>query len=236
MLRIGHSFHAADRNVRAAIEGGDRSWLSALVLRQLRAGADSVDVGTAGIEGDEATILSWCIALAESASGRSVMIDCANAELLCATAQNCLYPPWLNSLDVSGPWPSQLGDLMQHGCQLVIQLRDGAQLPASAQERLDWCEQALSRCQAFPQTAIWIDAVALPWGGDLFAGRVLLDFLELARLRWPELALLVGLSNLSFGHPDRSSIHRLWLPELRSRGLRGALLDPFDPALMALAG
>jgi 5-methyltetrahydrofolate--homocysteine methyltransferase len=231
LLRIGHRFDAGDPHVRSAIESGDRAWLSRLVRRQLSAGADLVDVNVAALGAEAPLLLPWCIGLAESAGGRAVMIDCADAELLCATAEDCAYPPWLNSLDVSSPWPVRLPQLLRRGCRLVIQLRDGERIPTTAQERMQWCERALARCSDFAADSIWIDAVALPFGDDLERGRSLLAFLEAAHARWPQLPVLVGLSNLSFGHRDRSAIHRLWLAELGARWLRGALLDPFDPAL-----
>ena len=103
MLLIGHSFHATDRHVHAAIASGDRFWLASLVQRQLRAGADCVDISAAGVDADEGTILAWCVSLAESAGGRAVMIDSADAELLCATARACCR----SSLTPTRPMPSR---------------------------------------------------------------------------------------------------------------------------------
>lgn len=236
MLKIGHSLHASDPNVRRAMESGDRDWIAALARRQILAGVDLIDLNASAFEDHEEEILLWCVELLEPLLDRSLMIDSAIPRVLVDVGSRCVKAPWLNSFELSAAWPSELAPLLARGARWIVQLRDGSRIPEDADDRLELCERALERSAANSLPTPWIDAVALPWGEDLEAGRGLLDFLEQARRRWPELRTLVGLSNISYGYRDRARLHRLWLHELRRRDLGGALLDAFDPALLQLAG
>ena len=109
--------------------------------------------------------------------------------------------------------------------------------PVNDADRMRWAESGLGRLTdlgVVPER-IWIDAVALPWGEAVEAGDPLRAFLAEARRRWPRCRRLVGLSNLSWGCPDRAGIHRRWLPGLLEAGLDTLILDPLETGLVDLA-
>jgi 5-methyltetrahydrofolate--homocysteine methyltransferase len=50
---------------------------------------------------------------------------------------------------------------------------------------------------------------------------------------WPDLQSTCGLSNISFGLPNRKLLNRVYLAMLIAHGLAAAIVDPLDSALMA---
>jgi len=235
MILIAETFNAGTTPVRAALQAGDRGWVEVSLRRQLAAGVDLVECNASGF-GDEEAILRWLVETVEPASPVPLSLDSADPQVLAAVATGRRRPPLLNSVDATGI-AAPLADAVRAGASIVVQLRRGDQLPRGCDDRLRLAEAALAAAdrQGLPRERIWIDPGLLPWGDDVDAGRPLLAFLE-SFPRDPHGArTLVGLSNVSWGHPDRRRVNRDWLRRLRDAGLGGAILDPFDRDLLEVA-
>ncbi|HEX9639836.1 MAG TPA: dihydropteroate synthase [Candidatus Krumholzibacteria bacterium] len=233
MFLIGQTLNSSDPNVRTAMASGDLDWLRATAARQYETGVDAIDVNAGALAEHEAEIMRWLVPHLETATGRPLSIDSADADLLLQVGRSCRLSPLLNSFSLEHPWPQELAQLVRDGCAIVCQMRRRGWLPSSCDERLRYAEQCLERLAAMkiPAERVYLDPVLLPWGDDLSAGRGLLDFIE----RFDALPTLVGLSNVSFGHAHRCRVNGLWFTALRDRGLSAAIVDPFDPALMIAA-
>lgn len=234
MFWIGQTLNSSDPRVAEAMSTGERRWLESVARRQAQAGVHAIDVHAGTFGDDEIPILRAILPWIEAASNRRICVDSARLEVLLEVAEGRHHRPILNSLELGLEWPAQLASLGATGCDIVVQLRRGGQLPEGAEDRLAWTEEALERLDVLgvSRERVFIDPVLLAWGDDLQAGRGLLDFVADATRRWPRLRTLVGLGNVSYGHPGRGELHRRWLMELQSRGLRAAIVDPFDSELL----
>jgi 5-methyltetrahydrofolate--homocysteine methyltransferase len=140
----------------------------------------------------------------------------------------------LNSLALDTRWSDDFTALLVDGdCEAVLSLRRGHELPASAEERWAWATEGLARLEAkgVDPDRVLVDAIALPWGDDVDAGRGMLDFVE----RWSSAGTgagaLVGLGNFGHGQPEAVRINREWFARLGNVGLAAALVDAFEPGL-----
>ncbi len=242
MFLIAQTFNSSSPTVHAALAAGDRGWFESSVRAQLSAGLDYLECNASSFGSAELDVLGWLVEVVETLAEQPLSIDSPHPDVLASLVKKRRYPPLLNSVectpDVLRTLPVEILDALTGGrASLVVQLRRGATLPEGADQREAWAGEALVELgqHGVARDRVWVDPVLLPWGPQLEAGRGVFDFLDRSAKTWPGLVHLVGLSNVSFGHDDRRALHRLWLDELMSHGLRAAILDPFDAALIAHA-
>ena len=60
-----------------------------------------------------------------------------------------------------------------------------------------------------------------------------MDTMYAVREQYPDAHLTIGLSNISFGLPDRKLLNRTFLPLAMNAGLDAAIMDPTDKLLMS---
>jgi 5-methyltetrahydrofolate--homocysteine methyltransferase len=231
---IAQNLNASDGAVAAAIAAGDGPWIRSVVRRIEDAGLDAIDLN-AGTFGDaEATLLRWLVEQVEPLTPLTLSLDSARPEVLGAVARGTGRPVILNALALDTPWSDDLEALLVEGeCEAVLSLRRGHELPASAEDRWAWATEGLARLEAkaVDPGRVLVDAIALPWGDDVEAGRGMLDFVERWSARGSGAGALVGLGNLGHGRADAVRINREWLARLRNAGLAAALVDAFEPGL-----
>jgi cobalamin-dependent methionine synthase I len=237
MLLIGETLTSSSPAVRTALVSRDAAWLTACARRQLAAGVELLDCNAAVLGAGERAALVWLAELLEGAVAAPLCLDSSDVAVLAAAGCGRRFPPVLNSVAATPPWPELIVELVGAGARLIVQLREGRQLPHDATTRLRWAERALAGAAraGLPAERILLDPVLLPWGHDLVQGAPLLAFVEDAATRWPAVATIVGLSNASFGAAGRSEIHRAWLRALKTAGLGAVILNPFDAELIAIA-
>lgn len=237
MLIIGETLNSSSPSVRAALSSRDSAWLVSCARRQLEAGAQALDCNAAAFGPRERDVLRWLAELLDRELTARLSLDSPDTSVLLHVAQGRRLPPLLNSVPADPPWPDALVSQVLAGAELIVQLRVGSTLPGDLTTREAWAEQAVEGAlrAGIPLSRLLLDPVVLPWGHDLVAGAAVLQFVEWASARRPKLRTVVGLSNTSWGFPDRAAIHRRWLTALRDRGLSAAILGPLDAELMALA-
>jgi 5-methyltetrahydrofolate--homocysteine methyltransferase len=87
--------------------------------------------------------------------------------------------------------------------------------------------------QGLSSEDIFVDPLVRPVAADPGAVRLFLDSLAAIKEALPEVRTIAGLSNASFGLPQRSLINRTLLALAMSRGLDAAICDPSDKDLQA---
>ena len=81
---------------------------------------------------------------------------------------------------------------------------------------------------------VYFDPLVLPVSVDSNQGMVTLKTLEQIKTRYPAAKTVMGLSNISYGLPQRKLINRIFLVVAAYAGLDAAILDPLDAKIMSL--
>jgi 5-methyltetrahydrofolate--homocysteine methyltransferase len=107
--------------------------------------------------------------------------------------------------------------------------------PQSADHALSKAERMvglLAREGVSPED-IFIDPLVRPIGVDSNSGALFLESVERIKKNLPDVKTIAGLSNVSFGLPQRRQLNRTFLALALSRGLDAAICDPLDDELQA---
>lgn len=197
-------------------------------LIQVEQGADVLDVnvGVAGV--DELVLLPEVVKLISGTVDVPLCIDSANPEALAAALKVYEGKALVNS--VTGEeksLQSVLPVVKEYGAAVVGLLMDDSGIPNDPEKRLAIAHKIVKRAekQGIDRSDIVIDCLTMTVSSDHNAAAVTLKTIERVV---EELGtnIILGISNVSFGLPDRHSITKTMLAMALRAGLTCVIMDP----------
>ena len=82
------------------------------------------------------------------------------------------------------------------------------------------------------QDRIYIDPLVRPVSTDLYQARFVLQAIRTTKQEFPSVHICLGLSNISFGLPQRNNLNRAFFAMLIEAGCDAAIIDPTEPGMM----
>ncbi len=231
--------------IRAAMSGGPDAgagagYIAWMVERQVAARADFLDLNVDELstrEEEQQTAMAWIARTIGELTHTPLSLDSSSVATLRAGIGALVPgapPPLLNSaaldrLDV-------LDVAAGAGCSVVLSAAGGADLPSDADQRVANAMRMVDAASArgIPLERIHIDSIVLPVAVSM-DGKSGAHFLDaVTRLRaelGPEVRLTGGLSNVSFGMPERRLVNDVFLDLALAAGVDSAIIDPIanDP-------
>lgn len=236
MLIIGESINSTLREVGEAISNRDEQFLAELAQKQVAAGAAMLDVNVAVAEGDEADNLLWAVRTIQRAVSVPLVLDSRKPDALKAALKAHQGRPIINS--ISGE-ERRLVELLplaaEHDCGVILLCLDDRGIPKTPEDRCAVARFLVERATraGIEPERLYVDPLIMAIGADWRAARVALDTLRLIRTMLPQVHTVGGISNVSFGMPQRSLLSRTFLTMAISLGLDAFLVNVEDKALMA---
>jgi 5-methyltetrahydrofolate--homocysteine methyltransferase len=207
---------------------GDFSKVREYALSQQRAGAHIIDVnvGAAGI--DEIKILPEAVKIVMEAVKIPLSIDSANPEAIEAALEVYKGKALINSVTGEKKSLEAVLPIAKKFNAAVIGLTFDERGPANdVRIRLEVAREILSKTQelGIAQEDILIDCLVRPVCVEADAAMVTLETIRLVN---QELGLntVLGISNVSFGLPDRKNLNAAFLAMAVAEGLTCAIADP----------
>jgi 5-methyltetrahydrofolate--homocysteine methyltransferase len=123
----------------------------------------------------------------------------------------------------------------EHDSCLIALAMDESGIPKTVEGRLRCCETILSACESYGVSIqnVYIDPLVMPISTDINSGMVTLKTLTAIKEKFPGAKTVTGLSNVSYGLPERSRLNVAFLHMCIFAGLDAAIVDPLDETLMA---
>lgn len=213
--------------------GVGRDYLVAAALRQQRAGAHYIDVNVDEIDADEGVrvaAMAWLVRLLEPDLSVPLSLDSSSVAVLEAGFRASTAPSgalMLNS--ASAERPEALDLAAAHHAAVVLSAAGAGSLPATVEGKLENARLIFAAAQArgIPAADCHVDLLVLPVGVDAEAGNA---FLEAARRfraeHGPDVRITGGLSNVSFGLPNRKLINDAFVALGMDAGVDSGIIDP----------
>ncbi len=209
------------------------SYVQAMAGRQEAAGADWLDLNADEVAADSATrvrAMAWLVATVEATAGVPVSINSSDVAVLeagVAASAGPVGPLLLNSASLERPEVLELA--ARAGCAVVIAASGQAGMPANADERVAnataMVEQAIAR--NVPPERLFVDPLVLPVAVEPVApGHVLETARRLRSTYGRAIHLTGGLSNVSFGMPERRLLNDVFIDLAADAGIDSGIIDP----------
>ena len=207
---------------------GDFSKVREYAISQQKAGAHIIDVnvGAAGI--DETKILPEAIRIVMEAVDIPLSIDSANPEAIEAALEVYEGKAIINSVTGEKKSLKAVLPIAKKFNAAVIGLAFDEKGPVNdARTRLEIAREILSKTQEFgiAQEDVLIDCLVRPVCVEANAAMVTLQTVRLVNQEL-RLNTVLGISNVSFGLPDRKNLNAAFLAMAVAEGLSCAIVDP----------
>ncbi len=237
MIIIGELINGTRKSIKEAIAARDADAIAELARKQAEAGADYIDCNPGTTGEQEVEDLVWLTQTVQAATDRPISFDSPNAQALRAALD--VYeglPPLINSISgEEGRLEAMLPLALDAGASVVALLIGGSQMPRDANERVEIGKRLVRALLdgGLKPEQVFIDPAVLSVGTEPTAGMEVLRAIAGMREAFPECHITAGLSNVSFGLPNRRLLNRTFLAMAVAYGLDSAIVDPLDRDLMA---
>lgn len=233
---VGERLNTSRKRIREAVLARNEIAIADEARKQWESGATHIDVNAGAPGGNEKEDLAWLVAVVQKSVDAPLCIDSPNPEAILSVLDRLVHRPLINSISLETKRFDALAELVKtHPCDIVgLCMSDGG-MPVDDQDivkRAGLLVEALGRLGVGLER-IYIDPLVQPIGANHLNGRMALIAMQSIRRLYPEVHLICGLSNISFGMPRRKEINRVFLTMAMAAGLDSAILDPLDSSLMA---
>jgi 5-methyltetrahydrofolate corrinoid/iron sulfur protein methyltransferase len=236
MLLMGESINGTRKQVAEAIQERDAEFIKTLAIDQVEAGAGVLDVNGGVAGGDEIADMTWLIETVMGVTDMQLMVDSASAAVLEHGVKLIIdrggKVPFINSISGEQARIDAALPLVEKYKTPVIALclsEEG--IPPTAEDRFAVAKQLHDLCTGagLPAEDVW---VVLSVSADGTAAKVTMETLRLVKERLP-VRTTGGLSNVSFGLPNRPLLNRTFVAMCAGLGIDGAVLDVRNKQMMA---
>ncbi len=236
MLIVGERINTSRKPVDKAVANRDADYIKSDVRSQVESGADLIDVNAGSRRNSEVADLSWLIEIIQKDLPQvRLCLDSSNPGSLKAVLEQVENPPLLNSTTAEGARFEAMAPVIQmRDCEIVALCIDERGIPKSAEQTLENAGRLVADLKSLgiEGKRIYLDPVIQAVSANTNAALMILEVIERLRRELPEVNVICGLSNISFGLPERSLVNRTFLPLAMKSGLNAAIVDPLDKKLM----
>ena len=236
MIIVGERLNSSRRVVLEALQNKDAEYLCGQALAQEKADAAYIDLNAAAMMDDDIKALCWAIPLIQRAVKVPLALDTPNPQAMEAALKTHQGRALLNSLSGdSAALDAFLPLIKQYRPRVIALCLDKEGPPENA----DIAVSRARRMAEILQSAglkledIFIDPLVRPIGVDHATGLVFLESVARIKSALPGVKTIAGVSNVSFGLPQRRLINRTLLVLAMAKGLDAAICDPLDGDVQA---
>ena len=224
------------KRMQQALLEDDIDYLVEMAIRQADAGADLLDVNVGYPGVDEVRMLPRAVQAIQAAVDLPLQLDTTNPEALEAALRVCHGKAAVNSVNGKEESLSAVLPLVKkYGAAVVGLTLDGDGIPDTAEKRLAIAERILTRAEALgiPREDVWIDCLTLTVSAQQEQAA---ETLKAVRLVTEKLGLrtVLGVSNISFGLPNRLLVTQAFLASALEAGLTMPIVNPNQKEIMDL--
>jgi 5-methyltetrahydrofolate--homocysteine methyltransferase len=227
MILIGEKLNSSIPRTLGALKNRDTDYLVKLIKKQTSAGAFYLDVNTALAENEAETML-WLISLITEHSDCGIMLDTPNADVIAAVMPKIRDKKLIiNSVTMDEKYDGLIKIAAEYKAGLVCLPMNGRHIPATAEERLVVALALVEKLRraGVKNENIYMDALAGAIAADNSNAPVTLNTIRLIKEKEPQINIICGLSNISFGLPGRVRLNAAFLMMAMQNGLNSVIAD-----------
>ncbi|HSV49595.1 MAG TPA: cobalamin-dependent protein [Candidatus Acidoferrales bacterium] len=237
MIIVGEKINGTRTLVAQAIRERNKVFIQRLALEQSQAGANFIDVNAGTHPNQEPADVTWLVESIQEVTETNLCIDSANPLALLAGIKAAKKLPMINSLSAE---KQRIEKVLPIACdyktELVALSLDDNGIPNTASQRLKIVRKlvGLARKGGLIDSKLYIDPLVTTIATDNNSGKIAFDTIRAIKSEFPEVHITCGLSNISFGQPNRSLINQAFAALAIEAGLDSAIIDPGDRNLRSM--
>lgn len=229
-VMIGEKINPTGRKkVAENIRAGNLEALLSDASAQVLAGAQMLDVNVGVPLIDEPAMVSQVVTMLQNSVDAPLVIDSSFSEALRTGGQVYYGRPLLNSLNAEPEKMDEVIPIAKRVGGAILCLTTETEVPVKAEDRLKYAKIILDRllAEGFTRNDVVFDVLSLT-ASAMREGAI--ETFRAVEMIAKELgcATTFGLSNSSFGLPNRRFVHQSFLTNSIARGLNSAIMNVLE--------
>ncbi len=233
---IGERINTSRKKVQEAVASRDAGYIIDDVKQQQEAGASFIDVNAGARIGHETEDMKWLLDTIQPVVTIPLALDSPDPAVLEMAFGMVKTEPLINSISLEKDrFDAMMPFLQGKKCKIIALCMDDAGMPNSADDIIARADSLVKELNAIdiPTSAIYVDPLVQPISVDSNKGTMVLDAVRGIKANYPDIHITGGLSNISYGLPQRKIINRTFVTLMMDAGMDSAIIDPLDPKIMA---
>lgn len=235
MIIIGEKLNSSIPSALEGLNQKSKTFVTELAARQAQAGAQFLDLNTGMCE-DEGEMLVWAAKLVrEAAPECRIMADSSSPKALRRLFESVELPgAVVNSVTLEEDRLSGVLPIVREFKTGIVGMPVGKEgIPKTADQRVENAGKLIQilRENEVQDSDIYIDIVVEAAATGWEAPSAALEATRILRAEYPDVHLLAGLSNISFGLPKRGVINQAFLACALMSGADALIMDITNPQM-----
>jgi cobalamin-dependent methionine synthase I len=236
MIIVGELINASRKVVAAAIEKQDQEAITKIARDQAEAGADFIDVNAGVFVGKEPEYLEWLVKTVQAAVDKPCCIDSPDPKAIEKALAAHNGTAMINSISLEKDRYDTLMPIIAGTDLKVVALcMSDEGMPETTADRMKIADKLVNGLvqNQIPLENIYVDPLVQPVSTNNNFGVEFLNTIEQIVKTFEGIHTVCGLSNISFGLPDRKFLNQTFMSMAIAKGLDGAIVNPLDKKMMA---
>jgi len=236
MIIVGEHINASRKAVSTAIEAQDTAEIKKLARDQFEAGAHYIDVNAGIFVDKEAEHLQWLVRTVQSEVQAPCCLDSPDPRAIEAALMVHTGTAMVNSISFEkARFDAVLSLIAGTNLKIVALCMSDEGMPDTAEKRLAIADKLVNGLvqKGVKVGDIFVDPLVQPLATKTSYGIEFLTAVEQIMNRFQGVHTICGMSNISFGLPERKFLNQTFMVMAIARGLDSAVLNPLDKKLMA---
>jgi len=235
VIVVGEQINTSRKSIEQAVSNRDSSFILDIAREQVEAGANYIDVNAGTFVDKETDYLCWLVETVQGGLDIPLALDSPDPKALEAAMKRHKGVPMINSISLEEErFRSLLPVITSQPCHVVALCMSQTSMPTTVEDRVEVGSELIKKLtgEGIPLERIYVDPLIQPVSVDTNMGLGSLGAIRKIMDDFPGVNTICGLSNISFGLPERRIINRNFLALCISYGLSAVILDPTDRELM----
>lgn len=223
------------KKLKEALKNNDMDYILEEAINQKDAGADILDVNVGLPEIDEREVMVQTIKELQGVVNLPLQIDSVRRDVIEAAVRIYNGKPLINSVNGKEEVMEAIFPIVKKYGACVIGLTlDDSGIPSKAEDRLKIAEKIVQRAKEYgiDSSDIIIDCLVLTASAQQSEVKETIRAVELVKAKLGVKTTL-GVSNVSFGLPQRELLNRTFLATALTAGLDAPILNPLSKDMIS---
>ena len=222
------------KKLKAALAEGNFEYLQHEALAQKDAGADFLDLNCGVPNSDEKALLCQAVRKVQEVCDLPLQLDSSNPEAIQAAIRLYNGVPMINSVNGAEESMSRLLPIIaRYQAPSVTLPLDERGVPESCEGRIEIAHRIINEAESMgiDRRLLVFDGLVMAISSNPQYGKITID--TLSALKKLGVLTTIGLSNVSFGLPERGTLNRNFLAMAFMGGLDMPIMNPLDRETVA---
>ncbi len=235
MIIIGELINASRKIIGKAIEEQDSLAISTIAKNQADSGADYIDVNAGIPSVNEIESIKWLIQIVQQETDKPCSIDSPNPLAIEAALSVHRGTPIINSISLEkNRYERIISVIAGTNIKVIALCMSDEGMPQTVDDRLKIAHKLINGLtkNGILIENIFVDPLVQPISVNSTFGFEFLNSIEEIVSAFPGVHTACGLSNISYGLPERKLLNRAFMVMAIAKGLDTVIVNPLDKAMM----